>query len=131
METLEKNKFYKDSDEFEGTLLVTISVVSATLICGSFLILYFVLAPEYGFIYNPKVLVRHLHEFSDVFNSITIVSIVTLVSITALIPGLVATLYGLLGIRRKNGKWMAILGIFAAFVGLINFLIILKICTPD
>ena len=131
METFEKNKFYKDSEEFEGSLLVTISVVSATLICGSFLILYFVLAPEYGFIYDPKEFFSHLCDCSDFFNSITIISIVSLVSITALIPGIIAFLYGLLGIRTKQGIQTASSGIFGIFIGFANLFIVIRIVAPE
>ena len=45
---------YEVNDSYDGTLLATVSRISATAICATYLILYFILAPEYGFIYDPK-----------------------------------------------------------------------------
>jgi hypothetical protein len=121
---------YEVNNSYDGTLLATVSRISATAICATYFLLYFALAPAYGFIYDPRVFFSHLCESSDFFNSIIIICTVTLVSITALIPGFAAILYGLLGIRTKQGMKTVSWGIFGVFVGLINFLIVLKICTP-
>ena len=122
---------YEVNDSYDGTLLATVSRISATAICVTYLILYFVLAPEYGFIYDPKEFFSHLCDCSDFFNSITIISIVSLVSITALIPGIIAFLYGLLGIRTKQGIQTASSGIFGVFIGLTNMFIVIRIVAPD
>lgn len=122
---------YEVNNSYDGTLLATVSRFSATAICVTYLLLYFALAPEYGFIYDPKVFFSHLCQCSELFNSITIISIISLVSITALIPGFAAILYGLLGIRTKQGIKTASWGIIGVFVGLMNFFIVLRIATPD
>jgi len=131
MGVLDKILSYEVNDSYDGTLLATVSRISATAICVSYLVLYFVSAPEYSFIYDPKEFFSHLCDCSDLFNSITIISLISLVSITALIPGFLAFLYGLLRIKTKQGIKTASSGIFGIFVGLLNLLIVIQIVTPD
>ena len=133
MKVLEKILLSSNGGSFEGKLAATISWISTCTILGAYLLIYFYFAlnSEYGFIRDPRLFYRHLFEFSDIFNSLTIIIIVTLVSITSMIPGLAAIFYGLLGRRRTQNMIIAFCGFVGFIVGAINFYVVLKLCAPS
>jgi len=133
MKVLEKILLSSNGGSFEGKLAATISWISVCAIFSAYLLIYiyFALKLEYGFIRDPRVFYLHLFEFSDIFNSLTIIIMVTLVSITSMIPGLAAIFYGLLGRRKTQNMIIAFCGLVGFCVGAINFYIVLTICAPS
>lgn len=128
---LEKILNSMEGDFFEGKLAVSVCRISTTAICGAYLLVYFVLSPEYGLIYDPRIFVSHLCEYNYLFNSLSIVIIVVFLSMISIIPGLAAIFYGLLGIRERQEIHIVLWGLVSFCVGTINFYIVLKICTPS
>ena len=131
MKVLEKIVLSTGGESFNVRLVVIVSRISAIVICGVYLYLYFVLAPAGGFIYNPKLFLNNLLSLSDLFNSFIMISVFTLLSITAIIPGLIAIFYGLLDLGKRKGRRNVVWGLIGFFVGTMNFYILLTNCTPS
>ena len=127
---LNKILSYEVNDSYDGTLLATVSRVSAAVICVTYLLIYFAMVPEYGFIYDPKIFFSQFCECSDFFRSMPIISLICLVSIPAMISGFASILYGLKRIRNKEGIKIVLSGGFGVSVGLINLFILFKTVKP-
>ena len=131
MRVLEKLLYPSGRGTFEGRLTAALSRVSAAIICAVYLLITIDFTLEHGFITDPEVIDPHISKFSDMFNSLWIIIIVTLVSITSMIPGLAALFFGLMELRTKHGKKTALWGFFGFFVGAANFYIMFKLITPS
>ena len=131
MRVLEKLLYPSGRGTFEGRLTAALSRVSAAIICAAYLFIMIDFTLEYGFIFDPEVIATHISKFSDMFNSIWIIIIVTLVSITSVMPGLAAFFFGLMELRTKHGKKTALWGFCGFFVGAVNFYIMFKLITPS
>jgi hypothetical protein len=131
LRVLEKLLYPSGRGTFEGRMTAALSRVSAAIICAAYLLIMIDFTLEYGFIFDPKVIDPHISKFSDMFNSLWIIIIVTLVSITSVMPGLAALFLGLIELRTKHGKKTALWGFFGFFVGAVNFYIMFKLIAPS
>jgi len=131
LKVLEKILYSSERGSFEGRLTATLSRVSASIICGIYLLIIVAFILNYGFVFDPEIINHHIAKFPDLFNSLSFIIIVTLVSITSMIPGLAAFFFGILEMRTKHGKKTAVWGLFGFLVGAINFYIIFAIITPS
>ena len=131
LRVLEKLLYPSGRGTFEGRLTAALCRVSAAIICTAYLLIMIDFTLEYGLITDPEVIAPHISKFSDMFNSLWIIVIVTLVSITSMIPGLAALFFGLMELRTKHGKKTALWGFFGFFVGAVNFYIMFKLITPS
>ena len=116
---------------FEGRLTAALSRTSAVIICCAYLLIMIDFTLEYGFIFDPEAVSVHLSKLSDLFNSLWIIILVTLVSITSVIPGLAALFFGLLESRTKHGKKTAFWGLLGFVVGAVNFYIMFSLISPS
>lgn len=116
---------------FESRLTAAFSSYSAVMICIAYLFILVDYSLEYGFIFDPEGVIRHLNTFSGLFNSLWFIILVTLFSITSVIPGLAALFLGLVELKTRHGKKTTLLGLFGFIVGMFNFYMIFKMITPS
>ncbi len=131
LKALEKILYSSERGSFEGRLTAVISRVSGGIICGTYLLIVFALSVKYNFTYDRGIIERHLVNFAELFNSLSIIIIFTLVSITSMIPGLAALFFGLMEIRTRHGKKTLFWGLFGFFTGAVNFYLMFKFISPS
>lgn len=131
MKVLEKLLYPTGRGTFEGRLTAALSRTSAVIICAVYLLIMLDFTLEYGFIFEQEAISAHLSKFSDLFNSLWIIIVVTLVSITSVMPGLAALFFGLLELRTKHGKKTALWGLLGFVVGALNFYIMFTLISPS
>lgn len=131
MKVLEKLLYPSGRGTFEGRLTAALSGGSAVIICAAYLFIMIDFTMEYGFTFAPETISVHLRKFSDLFNSFWVIIIVTLFSITSVLPGVAAFFLGLLELRTKHGKKTAFWGLLGFLVGAVNFYIMFTLISPS
>ncbi len=116
---------------FESRLTAALSRFAGCLICAAYAAVLIGFALKSGFDFDPEALGIYLDSFSGLFNSFWFIILVTLVSITSLLPGLAAFFLGLVELKTKHGKKTAFWGFFGLVTGTINFYMIFKMITPS
>ncbi len=116
---------------FESRLTAAFSSYSAGMICIAYLFVLVDYTLEYGFIFDLEAVVRHLETLSGLFNSLWFIILVTLFSITSVIPGIAALFLGLVELKTRHGKKTALWGFFGFIVGTFNFYMIFKMIAPS
>ena len=116
---------------FESRLTAALSSFSAGIICTVYLLVLIDFTLEYGFMFDPENIARHIDALSVFFDSLWFIILVTFFSITAVMPGLAALFLGLVELKTRHGKKTAFWGFFGFAVGVFNFYIVFKMITPS
>jgi len=130
LKVLEKILYSSDRGSFEGRLTAVISRVSAMIICGTYAAIALAFSLKYDFTFDPGLINYHLVNFAELFNSLPVIIIFTLISITSMIPGIAALFFGLMEVRTRHGKKTLFWGLFGFFIGTAHFYLMFKFISP-